>query len=543
MPAGTAMLLSSLAQFQDRRITLDRLRKQGLEPGLDVFEQCAAAGLIASAREILEECKIQAGAVKSGNLVSLCWLACNRPDSLAASIRSALNDGPTKVRELQFHVFDDSVADREGIARAITAIEKEYSCTIALHDDAAKRQYLKRLNLSSEASKLAHFALFPNAQPSTGGNRNAVLLMTAGQKILCLDDDIRLTCYRPHLEPPRFSSAYLTGDWYMFPSIIEITDFLDSNCKPAHAEFVDFHSEALQNTPAEIALGENSWRSLTPELANKLLTHSLQIRVTSSGSYGDSGLASPAHALFLDGEMRQHLLRDADTYRRSIASRQLLRMNKGLTIKRSTQLMGMSLGLDNSALLPPFFPAFRNSDGLFASCLVLCFPEACLADLPIMPGHIPPGFRQHDHKDLFEIPWRVPEILHSLIHACPEPLASSGIENMRELARFIQYNTVNEEVFQSCIIEQRRKALLQQLQQLDGLLEKFYAEPNFWAEDVEKRCDRIFDLLKKESWPINAGDGSEVVPYVTARELLRKYAMLLEIWPEIYARATELNSN
>lgn len=57
-------------------------------------------------------------------------------------------------------------------------------------------------------------------------------------------------------------------------------------------------------------------------------------------------------------------------------------------------------GLDNRALLPPYFPLFRNEDLLFGMALQFLHPDSLMLDFPWALPHIPMKERRWDTSDL-----------------------------------------------------------------------------------------------------------------------------------------------
>jgi hypothetical protein len=52
-------------------------------------------------------------------------------------------------------------------------------------------------------------------------------------------------------------------------------------------------------------------------------------------------------------------------------------------------VMSQATGLDNSHLLPPYFPVFRGEDYLFASLVVCLHPDAAVLDFNWSIPHLP----------------------------------------------------------------------------------------------------------------------------------------------------------
>ncbi len=124
------------------------------------------------------------------------------------------------------------------------------------------------------------------------------------------------------------------------------------------------------------------------DLALRLTAHPHRVLVTAAGLLGDSGFRSSS-PLDLRGESWQLATASGDAYETARASREVVRLVPRPTIGECGHLAGHHFGLDNRELLPPFFPAGRREDGIFALTLRVTHPQALCGHLPVAVLHDP----------------------------------------------------------------------------------------------------------------------------------------------------------
>jgi hypothetical protein len=113
------------------------------------------------------------------------------------------------------------------------------------------------------------------------------------------------------------------------------------------------------------------------------------ILVTACGSYGDPGIANNYWLFSLEGDSLERLRRSEGHYRRCLRERNLWLGRAGYQFVPNIALLSQLTGIDNRALLPPYFPLFRNEDFLFGFMTQLLHPDALMLDLPWAIAHLP----------------------------------------------------------------------------------------------------------------------------------------------------------
>ena len=165
---------------------------------------------------------------------------------------------------------------------------------------------------------------------------------------------------------------------------------------------------------------------LDPALQSLLERRDCFVAVTTTGICGDSGAGNQKTLLLLEGPDRERLMRSDDAYRSAVSSREVLAVASRYQLSGLPFLMTPCVGLDNRELLPPFFPLFRNSDGLFGRTLRAFRPEALIGRLPIAVAHFPPEGRRYHPEAVTDVSCNAPELMELLIRSFGKLTGSYG---------------------------------------------------------------------------------------------------------------------
>lgn len=217
----------------------------------------------------------------------------------------------------------------------------------------------------------------PEGVNRTGAARNALLLEAGRQAIVWLDDDLRLRGVRRDGDPcwrdrtPTFLS--------------------DPDASPP-AEGLDPLEVLgpLGYGPTDLLDLSFAWPTMGPWSIRALTSpHPAQVVLSSGGLYGDEGTPHNAHRLFLMEGLAARLLDDPDAWSRWRTTRTALRLPAGPTVTPTPQWLTAWAGTDARGTLPPFLPAGRAADTLFALHLKAIRPQALLAAVPASMCHEP----------------------------------------------------------------------------------------------------------------------------------------------------------
>jgi hypothetical protein len=307
-----------------------------------------------------------------------------------------LLEGLRRSTRLPLWICDDSRSARDRAAtREIALAARREGADVRLLARDGKLRLAAALVAAGADHALVELALFDpeGLGYTTGANRNAFRLVTAGQLSLLVDDDATTRAARPRSAGNgiRFTSED-HGVKLWFHDSVEAAladgDFED-------VDLVALHEQLLGRTLADCAAQHGAagldLDGASADLLARLLAGTGRVLITQSGYAGDAGISSNAAFLALRGENRERLVaryaevRDARALQRSTAQ---------LLVTEAPYLMGLTTGLDGRTLLPPWMPFLRNSDGVLAAMARAVHPDGSIGSLPYLVEHRPPEVRR-----------------------------------------------------------------------------------------------------------------------------------------------------
>jgi hypothetical protein len=379
----------------------------------------------------------------------------------------------------------------------------------------------------------------PECPLHTGANRNTILLTTAGEMALCVDDD---TVGRPSVAPGATGTAavrFAGGDpssFWFFP---------DRSTALAAGRAIDLdilgsHEALLGRRYAERPPGGGRG---VPAVG----TGNGRILITVNGSAGDSGMDSGRNlAMHPDPGTRERLLASREAYESALTSREMIRQSLAPTVTPIRPFMSMAMGMDNRELTPPFFPACRNSDGIFGALTARVWPDACLGHLPWTVIHDPPGSRLNVSGISatlrvcdWVLAWASTGTFHNGGGAAAERMGSLG-------RHLIEAGSLPPADFR----EQTRALLLRMASRraarAESLIHERRGEPAFWVEDLRREVEAVREAMVEPDGvaPVDLPvewNGDQRIE--ATRSLIRRYGELLSWWPAIIERAKDLRTS
>ena len=468
----------------------------------------------------------------------------DRPESLARALASYAENARRYERDVRFVVADDSrSADVQAENRQrLGDVAERYNADVRYLDRAARADFAEALARRADVPpEVARFGLLGDERfrLTYGAARNTLLLSTAGEVSLQVDDDTVCELRAAPETTPGLavSSKGASAFWHF-----EDRDAALAATPLADADFLALHETLLGRPPATCA-AEVKYANLDlNEVGYATLRYAAvpeaQVRVTFAGAVGDSATTSPAYLLYLRGASLRRATQTEAAYRMAKQTRQLLRAPTQATITDGGPCMTTNIGLDGRALLPPFLPVLRNEDGLFGSMLRACFKHAFrghLAGRVLL--HDPPEPRKNHGHIAFE-PYGAGSVLMHLISAFgAQPHSETVLQalgvHLQDIgaapsADFAEY--VRVLCFQDASSKMRR---------LRQRLEKERSGPAYWVEDVRRYLSTVQQAME-ENRLAPVLDGGEQQTMV--QELICRFGELCAHWPALWEAALELRA-
>ena len=462
----------------------------------------------------------------------------DRLASLVACLESYLGNCQRHGRSPEFVVADDSTNAEaaDNTKAALRELTGRFNARIRYAGRKEKIRFATALAAESGVSpEIIRFALFGDerCRRSTGANRNSLFLDTTGSLMLAVDDDtLCRVAAAPGREPaPVFFSGYDPTELWFFPDRGRATQSVSFD----DVDVLACHEELLGSGVAE--------QGLPPEIGGS-------VAMTLNGLVGDSGMASPRYYLTLTGPSRDRLVASPQAYRSALESREILRCARRPTITAGPFCMTTFLGFDNRLLLPPLFPAQRNSDGIFGMMLPRCEDTSRVAFLPWVLLHAPQPPRVFTQDDLWADAGAVRMadiVIAGLLAHQPRPGYMPAAARLADLGKHLRWlGSLSLEEFEARLRTVQQFRNLAFIAVLENQLQTYGASPDFWADDIR----RMIELMSKASTAADylvprdlrrdreAGEARRL-----GQDLLRKFGELVEAWPALVAAAARLRVN
>ena len=471
----------------------------------------------------------------------------HRPIDLSSSIDSFFLSEKLIPPAVKFIVFDDTreVIQGEECRRNLKDLTKKFNRDIFYCGKEEKKLMIDELVFEGFNKEIIEFALLGDRSigATYGANRNAFLLETIGEKAFSADDDIKGKFSKT---PKQTNHIRLANDYslnikvfHKREEILRSLDFIDDNSLAIHNDILGFDLfHALRSKKPSAILTEK----LFSDFFKQIRFSPSKIRMTFPGIAGDSGSSSSEFYLFLEDESIKDLTQNDSHFKMAIGSREILKYTDKISLSRPTNCMTTCFGLDNSDLLPPFFPVLRNEDHLFTELLRLLHPNDLIAHLPWVFVHSPSEIRTNGASISLDQPTlSMDDIIKTTLlnfnfgHAISSPeirikLISKHIQCFLELSKDRQIDLLQQHLWLN-----HSKRILS----YTSLLEKKPGIPKIMKDEVSSILKRYHSKkIQRISFfaPTFLVDekGEKEATRLT-QDLISRYARLLEIWPEIYS--------
>ncbi|HEU0035574.1 MAG TPA: hypothetical protein VFQ53_33415 [Kofleriaceae bacterium] len=347
---------------------------------------CAGRGLLVEDTELRTAIASTSHAEES-RITAIGVVTRNRPESLQRCVDSFVANARAHGRPVRLVVTDDSddPAVVDANARVLAQIRTRHGIAVwhaTAHDKHAFVDALAREAAVAPATvELALFDVEGLGGSSCGANRNALCLATAGELVLCVDDDVVCRPIAPHdpVSHARVTSAY-------DPTHVRVHEDRDA-IVARHAavewDVIGAHARLLGRPVGAITDRELAFDAISPALLARLSAGTARTRIVQPGLYGDSGATYASYHLWRP-DVRAHLGFEVDAagYARTRTSREIVRAAPALTVGDGGYFQSFAFALDLRAPLSPFMPVDRGSDLVFGRVVASALRGSLIAYLP-----------------------------------------------------------------------------------------------------------------------------------------------------------------
>ena len=392
---------------------------------------------------------------------------------------------------------------------------------------------------------LIRFALRPERRLITpGATRNTILLLTAGSSILQVDDDTTCAFARPASDNAvvRISSSpdpYQTRFYRDRES--NIREFPPSEEIDAFA----MHESLLGKSFAGLSREGKiiAWDGVTPSTVASLYKTDSHIDLTTTGMSGDPGRRSSAGFLMLaPADTLRGIYSSPETYRTATNIREVMRAVPASIVTRGGCFQSLTLGVNNTRLMPPFFPLGRNEDGAFAELYCKADERSWIGHLPYAISHQSEPNRSYDASAVESV---CRPILTDIIELCMSSACVASGGGRGQLLRcvgeqFVAFGSMSPVSFRSFL----RNLFIQRQLSMMSFIEERVSSTAFqderWRSDMQATSASICKSIADDS-NIVASDLSGIYGQSEVLEVTQAYVMqygqLLLLWEDMHAAA------
>ncbi|HET6546455.1 MAG TPA: hypothetical protein VFG55_06890 [Rhodanobacteraceae bacterium] len=535
-----ARILATIPSLQPQREGVGR-----------VLESLEGRGLLVSDREFLSRITTAPARVQTP-LRAVFIRACDRPAQLENLLLSLTEYERRWRRNHHYVLVDDSTsADAANRHRdLLREFARATGCQLTYLGAAEQSRFVERLAraVPAVAGVLPALLLRAGAEAAGrfGGGRgfNLALLLSAGARLVLLDDDHRLPLRRPDGAKAGLDPNPAAAPYALFHRNIE--DALGSGEEIAEDPF-DLHLQAAGQSLGELvsdpryAVARDALRGLS---LNRLdhLQGDASVLATLHGSYGSSRTESGIWLYQLAPDSREAFYRERASYLRNVEAGSLWYGFRQARV--STTATFTPFALDNSALLPCTNPLGRGEDVLFSAVTRLCRPDSLVLELPVAIGHVQESQRRRSQHSMAASTPRFNHFVSDFVQRqLPDYLAESPAQRMNLLAANLRDVAGAGDTARVRLLREylgfARSDLIDRLQhQYDGAPDA----PVYWQADVRSIIEANGRALIGKGAP-RLGDWPETLDEAGAARALRdemgQLAAIYEAWPALWSYARD----
>jgi len=478
-------------------------------------------------------------------------ITCDRPQALERLLESMLA-GAALGRHEQLCLVDDS-RDADNATQNRELLERfnvRSPVTMRYFGMPEREAFIERLvrRLPQHADSI-RFLLDRSRWPGQktyGMARTLCLLLSVGRRLVMLDDDVLCSA---------IDSPYRGAGLQFVDGMCEADFFAEeaawrAHFRPRDEDPVSGHLRCLGLGLAQglaamepDASAENALDGSQADVLSRIAPDS-RILMTQNGTFGDPGTADTAWCFNLSGDSLQRLLAPPGPGPK-IATRQYwMGWSKPTFASRGN--MSQVTGLDNSASLPPYFPAWRGEDLLFGAMLDFIYPNSLVLNYPWAVPHLPLEQRTGDitpHPGEGSVQMFVSHITEQVPR-------EGGLSTDTRLARLVLLLRSLAEYSDDSLAAAFRVALAQQqgatVRELSDRLKESPSTAAEWRGLLEQRRQVYVKTLGRRDVPVSARGESvniaEAALLSGLRDCTAGFADALEAWPAIRQAATDADT-
>lgn len=468
-------------------------------------------------------------------------------------------------REVDVVIMDDSesVDTRKQNIRALAPFVRDGHMRIRYGSRQTRQRAVSVLSKRYDfPQRIVEFALLGVAeyQRSVGACRNSIAADCFGESILYLDDDVQCrTAAIPGMRDQVFIGVapnLFATCLFPSPDDMKAVPLVEEDLLGLHEHAMNMWAEPP--SAATAPLPDVSYA--TARLLAHIQGRNCQVMVTQMGLIGDCACDSLLPCFLAKPENLEQLAASPEHYTQALRSRAVLRGPRGWLIADQLECMAFCMGVDNSAVMPPFSPVLRGQELVLAALVHACIPGALFGLIPRAILHDPgqarlmPGAYLHEldeggaalgnmrEMEVLRFPANV--MLSNTINSFQIPMGIAPTEALDSMGRYLQdLAHLQSEDFRRAMQPANIAAFTNTIHRLEAVAQA--GGPDRWLEDVRamgaaclfslNSCDQSIPVdMERVSGPEEA--------QARFKSFLGDFGGLLQIWPDLMRCARELRT-
>lgn len=369
---------------------------------MGVLQMLLDAGLLVSASSVCERLNAEVAAPVDLPPTRVFIVTCDRPAAVKRLLESMLHAG-NLTRHEELFLIDDSRDPANAELNRAAAADFNFTCPRNMNYVGASEAKLLLNKLVAQLPAHEQGIRFLidrerwGEQKSYGLARNLCLLLSIDCRAIVLDDDVICAA----VESPHKGAGLQFGERPREIDFYSSQQDILSRTKRADFDPLSGHALCLGLNigQAIVKLSGNSLTEAQLEGASSAYLSQWnaqsQVLVTQSGTLGDPGTPSTEWVYTISSGSSARLAQSAGGVQGALVNRQYW-MGQPRPMFTKMAAVSQMTGLDNSQLLPPYFPVFRSEDYLFSAMVEHIHPQSAVLEYDWSVPHFPLDERSGD---------------------------------------------------------------------------------------------------------------------------------------------------
>ena len=397
-------------------------------------------------------------------------------------------------------------------------------------------QFINRLSVEWGDRDLISFAFDSsnNANTNYGAARNLLLVANHGNHVFNCDDDVvwrggivaePQPIYLSHVESIQ-TKIFNDRDQLLDAAFSEPIDVLGQHQRLLGKEI----NTALRSSVIALNSAGDDMLVAGASQHNK-------IRFTYNGVAGDCGsYSSTSLVVGSDIRHREYIANNDSAYHLATRSREIIQLVDRTTVTRGTRRSTMMFGQDCTGRTIPYFPKFRNEDGIMACLISNCELSTYSACLPFYLHHLPIKRRSYNLDWVSAVARvRMSDVIRALCLSLSPVNGKLSSANLGFALRDIASSPLPD--FTRLVQDTLLMSAQQHLSEMAEILDTIKNKHSLLGINLQVRMKLLSSALLNREYLLPVDLPSDGRSFSTIKNNVAKYGSLLAHWDELMQAA------